>query len=863
MKKKITLLLLGLCLLTGCTSSTPGSGTPQGKQGGKTGGDESEQKVYTGLIESITLNYSEYNLPVKEVVKLVANISPSTAKNQTLIWSSSDLSVATVSSNGYVSGLSIGESTITCSSTDGSNIVKQCLIKVYEPHVENITLNYSTYDLSLNNTFKLEATISPSNAKNKSITWSTNNAKVASVNSQGTVSALSVGTATITCTASDGYNANATCIVNVVEIPVSDITLNAQSIALEVGNTYSLQATVAPTNATHKDVTFSTNSNCITLQEMNNNVCKVTAASVGNATITVKSHDQSIVRTCTVSVTPVSLKSFDIGTDNINLTIDGTYTLNPTFTPSNASNKNVSWVIGDTTVASLSNNVITALKIGTTTITGTTEDGNLVDTANINVTEVPVLGRTTLKYNYDHLTKNYYYTKGATPTTGKARILVVPIWFSDSTSFIAETSKENVRNDIDKSFFGDVEDYYSIASFYNTESYGNLEITGVTTDWYECGGSYSSYGTDYNKTTSLISKVMTYAKSNWSISPKDFDADGDGHIDGLCMIYGGPDCSEYGNSKYENLWAYTSWTESARNTSNPTVNHYFWSSYDFLYGSTTAKTRTGKSSYAGGNTSYSELDTHTFIHEFGHMLGLDDYYDYSDKQYTPAGGFNMQDFNVGGHDPFSVMALGWTNPYIPTTSCTIEINPFQDNGDLILLTPKWNSDDSPFDEYILLELYTPTGLNALDSAHNLYSGYPQGPSIPGIRVWHVDARLAYSSGSTFSTSKMTTNPSTTLGKVREAMSNTYDKQYNAFNSSTYVNYNLLSYIRKSTSSSTTPSDYIKSSNMFVTGNTFTLSTYKSQFPKSTTLNSGSSFPWTVSFGSVTNSKAVITLTYKA
>ena len=73
----------------------------------------------------------------------------------------------------------------------------------------------------------------------------------------------------------------------------------------------------------------------------------------------------------------------------------------------------------------------------------------------------------------------------------------------------------------------------------------------------------------------------------------------------------------------------------------------------------------------------------------------------------------MQDYNVGGHDPFSSYALGWGKAYIPAESMTINLKPFATSGEMILLTPNFNKYNSPFDEYILLEYYTPTGLNQL------------------------------------------------------------------------------------------------------------------------------------------------------
>ena len=65
-------------------------------------------------------------------------------------------------------------------------------------------------------------------------------------------------------------------------------------------------------------------------------------------------------------------------------------------------------------------------------------------------------------------------------------------------------------------------------------------------------------------------------------------------------------------------------------------------------------------------------------------------YDYGWNSYTFAGAFSMQDHNVGGHDPFSMMALGWVDPYVPTESSTITLQPFESSGDVILLSPNFS-----------------------------------------------------------------------------------------------------------------------------------------------------------------------------
>lgn len=267
-----------------------------------------------------------------------------------------------------------------------------------------------------------------------------------------------------------------------------------------------------------------------------------------------------------------------------------------------------------------------------------------------------------------------------------------------------------------------------------------------------------------------------------------------------------------------------------------------------MYDSSTAYSKTGSSYGSGDNTNMS-IDTHTFIHEMGHAFGLDDLYDYGDKGYTPAGMFSMQDYNVGGHDPFSMMAFGWADPYIPTKPGEYTLKPFQSNHDLLLLTPLWNDYDSPFDEYILVELYTPTGMNELD-AYNRYTGRYAGPTATGIRIWHIDARLvavnkASGGYAVFDEANITTNVNDGYYGVYQAMTNTYSTKdgYGSCLGSSYINYNLVQYIRNNTSSNYKPKDYISDANMFYNGDTFSMSTYSRQFVNGTRLNNGSKLGW--------------------
>ena len=485
--------------------------------------------------------------------------------------------------------------------------------------------------------------------------------------------------------------------------------------------------------------------------------------------------------------------------------------------------------------------------------------------------------------DYTNFVENNLYALSSTPSVGTANILVIPVWFNDSNKYIKDDNKSKVRQDIHDCYFGTAETvgWNSVKSYYETESFGALTLTGTVTDWYEPNKNMSYYGSDpatedagVPKTTALAESAVNWYFSNHSSDKRtNYDHDNDGYLDGVMLIYAAPDYATLDNDYYDNLWAFCYWVQdySQQNPSNPGVNAFFWASYDFMYGSEVASSRSG-TSYHAGDTSHCKLDTHTFIHEMGHMFGLEDYYDYSNRSYCPAGGFSMQDYNVGGHDPFSSFALGWGKAYIPTDTSTIDLHPFATSGEMILLTPSWNSYNSPFDEYILLEYYTDLGLNNLDSTYCYMSQYgkeyPMGTKDYGIRVWHVDARLLYTTTGAFSPSKITTNPNTTSGRVVLLASNTFDDGTEetsyylsplADQDAKYANYNILQQIRNNKKATYKAKDLMDSSTLFKRGDVFTMSDYQRQFVNLTKLNNNTELGFKFTVNACNNDKASITV----
>ena len=484
---------------------------------------------------------------------------------------------------------------------------------------------------------------------------------------------------------------------------------------------------------------------------------------------------------------------------------------------------------------------------------------------------------------YSDYVANNIHPISVTPSTKKPKLLVIPIWFTDSNNYIDVNSRDKVRSDISSAYFGKDTDtgWQSVKSFYETESIGSLTLNGTVSNWYETSKSTSYYAIDpankesgAPKTSALaVEATDWFFSNNPSENRRNYDSDADGYLDGVMMIYAAPDYTLLGNDSYSNLWAYCYWIQdtSKQNPSNPGANAFFWASYSAMYGSEVVASRTGKSNtkYGGGDTSHCNIDAHTFIHEMGHMFGLEDYYDYSQNSYSPAAGFSMQDCNVGGHDPFSSFALGWGKAYVPTSSITIDLKSFVKSGEMIILSPNWNTGNSAFDEYLILEYFTAEGLNAFDTTYpymkSARKSYPTATKNPGIRLWHVDARLLYTRTGEWSINNVATNPNDVTGRVTLMMANTfYDNTEESLGYCSplgpdYANFNLLQVIRNDKTATYKSKYYLKDSDLFHMGDSFSMDSYKKQFVNSNKLNSNKSLGFTFTVNACNSTYASITI----
>ena len=249
-------------------------------------------------VESISLNKSNLQLYIGESELLIASILPEKATDKTITWSSSNQNVATVDTAGKVTAKSQGQATITAKTVNGKKAECIVKVKIREIDVTNIKLNKNSTELQVGKEETLTATIEPQNATNKTVTWTSSNQNIATVDNGGKVTAKSEGQATITAKTSNGKKAE--CIVKVKpnEVFATSIKLDKELIELQIGKEGKLTATIEPANTTNKTVTWtSSNPNIATVD----NGGKVTAKSEGETIITAKTSNGKISN-CKVKV---------------------------------------------------------------------------------------------------------------------------------------------------------------------------------------------------------------------------------------------------------------------------------------------------------------------------------------------------------------------------------------------------------------------------------------------------------------------------------------------------------------------------------------------------------------------------------
>ena len=353
--------------------------------------------------------------------------------------------------------------------------------------------------------------------------------------------------------------------------------------------------------------------------------------------------------------------------------------------------------------------------------------------------------------NYDD--KNGYFPSTGLPSQGKYNVLVVPVEFSNDLFTAQEL------DDIGKVFNNQsATGWQSVASYYKTSSYGKLDLTFDIADKVSLGATYQSFNkADSNGEKDYGQSILKQALDKLDARGFDFskyDYDNNGIIDGVYIIYSAP--INYDTTDY--YWAYvTAYVEDDDTEYDGLMPYtYLFASIDFVYEDIETSDPTKFNPIAG-----LKLNATTYIHETGHMLGLDDYYDYMPDQGSDQGlgGADMMDYTAGDHNAYSKLLLGWVKPTaVVTSSLTVTINPLESSGQFVIVLLDYNG--TYFSEYLIIDLYSATGLNQMHA--NVEGSYLYEGASFGARIYHVDSsiKIPYNPDDTYGSFTDNNNSST-------------------------------------------------------------------------------------------------------
>ena len=347
-----------------------------------------------------------------------------------------------------------------------------------------------------------------------------------------------------------------------------------------------------------------------------------------------------------------------------------------------------------------------------------------------------------LKDTLHSIEDDLHYNTQILPSEGNVNLLVIPVLIPGYSTFsyagfdedMSDSERlDQVKNDLESAFFADEEEtgFQSVSSYYREASLGKLNLNGEVTDWFDLEaelGITTPSEITINATYEIVEAAVQWAFGEQGYVSSQYDSDADGFYDGIWFIYSAEDYAKGGPlTDDRNYWAYTSWGNQDKEGDPSRRLYYYnlfgWASYDFMY-----------EGYGKG-----KIDAHTYIHETGHFLGLNDYYS-ERMMYNPVGKIDMMDGNIGDLNSYSKLLLGWANPYIVYGNAELTIGDIDNQCVIVMPDGAEETEEfDPFSEYLLLDLYSPTGF----LKQEINNPIPDRPAIPettGIRIYHIDNR---------------------------------------------------------------------------------------------------------------------------
>ncbi|MBQ2700636.1 MAG: Ig domain-containing protein [Clostridia bacterium] len=318
-----------------------------------------------------------------ETYQLTPVIAPSDATYPQVTYESKNTRVATVDQNGLVTGMGRGTATIMVRAADGSRRSYSCRITVKQKPTE-IKLKVTEATLKPKQTLRVQATVMPKTTNSTKVEWYSTDPSVASVNQKGRIKAEGVGSCQIVCRSiafPDVYSVvDVYCL-----IPMTDITLNADSLVMTAGETFQASYTFEPADATDRPMIWQSGNPAVATVDA---AGLITAHAAGNTAVTVQSPDKKNLNDTILITVNQSAGTLTLKPETLTLKTGETKRLHGLITPRNADN-NLRWETSDAAVASINPTratcMLTANKPGVCVITVTSPDGSLTSQCTVTV----------------------------------------------------------------------------------------------------------------------------------------------------------------------------------------------------------------------------------------------------------------------------------------------------------------------------------------------------------------------------------------------------------------------------------------------------------------------------------------------
>lgn len=353
-------------------------------------------------VKEIILDPEVITMKEGDTAQIKATVVPDDATDKSLVWTSDDPSIASVDEYGLVTAEKAGVTFITATASNG--VTKRCQV-IVQVAAERIELNYYDITVRKGTVFYLSAKVLPEDTYDKSVTFTSADDKIATVDPDGTVTAVGVGVVEITVTSNDNPDIEpAVCVVTVTEA-VAGITLNAREITIDVGEQYLLKATVRPSDAVNKAVTFeSADPSIATVDEKG----LITGVKGGTTVVFVTTEERGLTASCTVTVQE------DI--TSITMIEDETYVgkgkdkkIKVTILPASATKKKLLWTSSDESIVIVDQEGnIHGVNVGTAIVTATAQDDGKVS-ATCKVTVVDEMTEIILNQSVIRIMQNDTY----------------------------------------------------------------------------------------------------------------------------------------------------------------------------------------------------------------------------------------------------------------------------------------------------------------------------------------------------------------------------------------------------------------------------------------------------------------------